>query len=107
MMMTKIRNRCFPESDPSQDDQVHQYDFNLGQWQRSKQVKIIYLLYRWLAAIFFLAVLSCSMLDMVVQMLNTMKITTLNGGYISRTGVYWRVLFRRAKTWLTNLDVQL
>lgn len=33
------------------------------QWQRSENVKIIYLLYRWLAAILFLAVQSCSMLD--------------------------------------------
>lgn len=38
-------------------------EFSLLQWQRSKQVKIIYLLYRWLAAILFLAVLSCSLLD--------------------------------------------
>uniref|UniRef100_A0A1B0CZ83 Uncharacterized protein n=1 Tax=Phlebotomus papatasi TaxID=29031 RepID=A0A1B0CZ83_PHLPP len=37
--------------------------FSQLQWQRSKQVKIIYLLYRWLAAILFLAVLSCSLLD--------------------------------------------
>ncbi|XP_055683041.1 protein rolling stone [Lutzomyia longipalpis] len=64
MMVTKIWNSCFPDTDPAQEpDQVHRHNFYLCQWQTSKQVKIIYLLYRWLAAILFLAVLSCSLLD--------------------------------------------
>lgn len=35
----------------------------LFQWQRNTQVRIIYLLYRWLTAITCLAVLVCSLLD--------------------------------------------
>lgn len=34
-----------------------------SQWQRDQDVGIFYLIYRWLSAILFLAVLSCSVLD--------------------------------------------
>lgn len=33
------------------------------QWQLDQEVGILYLIYRWLSAILFLAVLSCSLLD--------------------------------------------
>ena len=33
------------------------------QWQNDHDVSILYLIYRWFAAIWFLAVLSCSLLD--------------------------------------------
>lgn len=60
MMVTKIWNSCFPEFS---SQQVHRHNFYLCQWQRNTQVRIIYLLYRWLTAITCLAVLVCSLLD--------------------------------------------
>lgn len=37
--------------------------YRLIQWQNDHDVSIMYLIYRWLSAIWFLAVLSCSLLD--------------------------------------------
>lgn len=39
------------------------YVHTLAQWQNDHDVSILYLIYRWLTAIWFLAVCSCSVLD--------------------------------------------
>lgn len=60
VMFTKFWNSCFPEFS---SQQVYRHNFYLCQWQLDQEVGILYLIYRWLSAILFLAVLSCSLLD--------------------------------------------
>ncbi|XP_055301374.1 protein rolling stone [Sitodiplosis mosellana] len=59
--LQKIGNCCFPPANQTQ--QIYRYNFYLCQWQNDHDVSILYLIYRWFAAIWFLAVLSCSLLD--------------------------------------------
>lgn len=81
-MLTRLWHSCFPEFSsqqvwrhnfylcqvrshvvrPSAADS-HNNFFPVSQWQLDQEVGILYLIYRWLSAILFLAVLSCSLLD--------------------------------------------
>lgn len=80
VMLTRFWHSCFPEF---KAQQVWRHNFYLcqvsilkhnffvftnfnniqKQWQLDQEVGILYLIYRWLSAILFLAVLSCSLLD--------------------------------------------
>lgn len=86
-MLTRLWHSCFPEFSSQQvwrhnfylcqvsgltcrrrQHEIHTSSSSIHthaakQWQLDQEVGILYLIYRWLSAILFLAVLSCSLLD--------------------------------------------
>ncbi|XP_063701311.1 protein rolling stone isoform X2 [Culicoides brevitarsis] len=69
-MVNKLWNTCKSDDPNVQTADIvlsrvktHKHHFYLCQWQTNTQVSLFYLLYRWLVAISFLAIVVCTVLD--------------------------------------------